>query len=103
MWIVDEEREEARLSDEMKMGDGRWLNERWGQGATRATLRNQPRTFNPLAQEEERQWDCCLTWGEFTWGRRKEKKHKRMISLESDSRGVPISIDYPFYNPLGVN
>lgn len=23
--------------------------------------------------------------------------------LESDSRGVPMSIDYPFYNPLGDN
>lgn len=71
VWIVDEEREEARLSDEMKMGDGRWLNERWGQGATRATLRNQPRTFNPLAQEERRQWDCCLYLGRIHLGKEK--------------------------------
>lgn len=71
VWIVDEEREEARLSDEMKMCDGRWLNERWGQGATRATLRNQPRTFNPLAQEERRQWDCCLYLGRIHLGKEK--------------------------------
>ena len=58
MWRVDEKRrEETRLSDQMG-DDGNGSRAQLAQRyATSRTL------FYPLAQEKERQWDCCLWLG----------------------------------------